>query len=49
MDAKGRIKNSELLSEHQKLQFLLDNLEMLYMQKKNGEDLVLPKSYTKRK
>ena len=49
MDAKGRIKNSELLSEHQKLQFLLDSLEMLYMQKKNGENLPLPKPFTKRK
>jgi hypothetical protein len=28
---------------------LLDNIGMLYMQKKNGEDFTLPKSYTKRR
>jgi hypothetical protein len=49
MNTNDKIKNSKLLSEYEKLKFLLDNIGMLYMQKKNGEDFTLPKSYTKRR
>ncbi|MDD2203578.1 MAG: hypothetical protein PHT75_04545 [Bacilli bacterium] len=48
LDAEGRRKNAELVSQHEKLKYLLDNLEMIYLKKVNGDDILLPIVYKKK-